>query len=53
LASRHVPGLPRPDGLRQVTGDGPGKPTGQVIYICDICKMETARPYKIAKDWSR
>jgi hypothetical protein len=29
-----------------VTEDGPGKPTGQVVYVCEICKMETTRHYK-------
>jgi hypothetical protein len=33
-------------GVRQVTEDGPGKPTGQVVYVCEICKMETTRHYK-------
>jgi hypothetical protein len=36
-------------GVRQVTEDGPGKPTGQVVYVCEICKMETTRHYKAAK----
>jgi hypothetical protein len=35
--------------VRQVTEDAPGKPTGQILYVCEICKTETARPYKAAK----
>ena len=32
-------------GVKTVTADGPGKPTGKVLYICEICKTETRRLY--------
>ena len=32
--------------VKKVTADGPGKDTGMIIYVCEICKTETARPYK-------
>ena len=33
-------------GVKKVTADGPGKPTGKILYVCDICKTETRRLHK-------
>ena len=33
-------------GVKEVAADAPGKDTGTIIYVCEICKTETSRPYK-------
>ena len=33
-------------GVKKIMPDGPGKATGMVAYICEICGTETSRPYK-------
>ena len=43
------PGCRVPMGVKKVTADGPGKPTGKVLYVCEICKTETRRLYKTPK----
>jgi hypothetical protein len=40
------PGCRVPMVVKQVDVDGPGRATGKVIYVCRICKTETARRYK-------
>ena len=39
------PGCRVPMGVKKVTVDGPGKPSGEVLYACEICKTETARRF--------
>lgn len=32
--------------VKSVTADAPGKDTGMITYVCEVCKTETARPHK-------
>ena len=32
--------------VKNVTADAPGRDTGTITYVCDVCKTETSRPYK-------
>jgi len=35
--------------VKKVIADGRGTTTGKILYICEVCKMETERPYKGAR----
>ena len=32
--------------VKSVVADAPGKDTGTITYVCEVCHTETARPYK-------
>jgi hypothetical protein len=32
-------------GVKAVVAGGPSKSAGKVVYVCEICKTETARIY--------
>lgn len=40
------PGCNVPMNVKEVATDDRLKQTGRVIYLCEICKTETERPYK-------
>ena len=43
------PGCKVKMSVKKVLADGGGTITGKIIYICEICRMETERPYKGAR----
>ncbi len=40
------PGCKVKMAVKKVVADGRGTITGKILYVCEVCKTETERPYK-------
>jgi hypothetical protein len=40
------PGCKVKMAVKKIVADGRGMITGKILYVCEVCKTETERPYK-------